>query len=356
MLSQAPPAPAPGPAPGPMAAGGACVPSAGEVGMAQDAMNGVSGSDAPQEINSRHAVMIVPGEPLEVGTRLAAEAYAAMPRTIKDGEYKTTFTKFVVVGHGENTGGPLNIVVGDDVCGHPGFADADAVQFLRSTVKTALGAMGPPMANCKADPEKCPEPSGPTFDEQIPFLDVLTNSSLKGNLLPIMLEGQSIELGAHVGDALGLLAGSGGVWAAERVLFVFGADFSVGLDASKAMSCDSRTAQVVATGGVPNAALHFKHLWEGDVEEGDCGHKAIPRGFSTIIAAAKTAETLKLSDSRHKVSRQDLPPYLGRAPDDAEMPVLGYAHILFWADPRPASEKMPRANIMRPRTKSRAVR
>jgi len=318
----------------------------------------MSEQPAPAEIRSRHAVLVVPGEPFLAGGKLAAAAYASMPRAVKDGKAGTTFTKFVVVGHAEHSASPQGISLGDDVCGRAGFSDEDAVRFLKTVVEKYLGSLAPRVLNCKASPGNCPEPSSPSLDQQLPFLSALTNNSLRGHTVPVLLQSQSIQLGVAVGDALALLAASGGVWHAERVLFVFGADMSAGLPAEKAELCDTHAAELLTEQGVPQAAKYFQDLWLGKARKEDCGPGALPRGYASLLAAARVASMLNLKTTRVEVGSSALPEALqGKAGKPAEEgqegepPALGYGSLIYWQDGAYIGERLGQASFLASRTR-----
>mmetsp|Transcript_36722 Transcript_36722/g.104493 ORF Transcript_36722/g.104493 Transcript_36722/m.104493 type:complete len:379 (+) Transcript_36722:100-1236(+) len=292
------------------------------------------------EISSHHAVLLSPSRPLEAGKGFAAEAFASLPRRVDGQTFTSTFTKFVVVGH--NRDGPEGVTVGRDVCGAPvGITDNMATQYFRTEVQQQLSSSAPSIIECGEDPESCSaEAHG--MEEQLAFLGALIGPtrSMQGNLLPLLLHGDSITLGASVGDALSLLVAAGGVWEAERVLFVLSGDLSEGLDAAQAQHCDAYSAEVLSQGGVPQAAEYFDALRGGQANHGCAGGaKAAPRGVSPIIAAVRLAERARLIRRRAIVGHDgiDLREDWRRI---QKPPVIrGYAALLYWENSRSVWER-----------------
>lgn len=299
-----------------------------------------AGPTPPQEISTKHAVLVAPGEPLLAGRDLAANAYGSMPVGFNKatGKFGTTFTKFVVVGHGEQATAPVGISLGDDVCGDPNWVDKDAADYLRMAGQKYLRNLAPKVMGCKTEPAKCPEPLGETLRQQLPFLSVISNASLPGNTLPVMMQTQSAALGVAVGDDLALLIGSGGVWEAESVLFVFGADLSAGVAAEVADRCDLITAQAVTQKSLPQVSKYMTDLWKADKEP--CNKATLPRGYGTILAATRLAGVLGLTQTRYEVSRSPMPKEFSKNKDDAAPPVLGYGSMMFWQDEGSAGQKL----------------
>lgn len=298
-----------------------------------------SGPTPPQEISTKHAVLVAPGEPLLAGRDLAANAYASMPVGFREGKFGTTFTKFVVVGHSERATAPLGISLGDDVCGDPGWVDKDAADFLRMAGPKYLRNLAPKVMGCKTEPANCPERLGETLRQQLPFLSVISNASLPGNTLPVMMQTQSAALGVAVADDLALLIGSGGVWEAESVLFVFGADLSAGVAAEVADRCDLITAQVATQKSLPQVSKYMTDLWNADPNT-PCGKAALPRSYGTILAASRLAGVLGLTQTRYEVSRSPMPKEFSKRGDDAAASVLGYGSMMFWQDEGSAGQKL----------------
>jgi len=305
-----------------------------------DIINELRGSATPpEEISTKHAVLVAPGEPLLAGRDLAANAYASMPTGFREGKFGTTFTKFVVVGHAEQAKSPLGISLGDDVCGNPGWVDKDAAQYLRMAAPKYLRNLSPKVLGCKKDPKSCPERLGETLRQQLPFLSVISNASLPGNTLPVMMQTQAAALGVSVGDALALLVGSGGVWEAESVLFVFGADLSAGVEADIADRCDLITAKVVTEKSLPAVSKHMTELWKAGPDT-PCGKATLPRSYGTILAASRLAGILGLTQTRYEVARSPMPKEFSTNAGDAGAPVLGYGSMMFWQDQGSAGQKL----------------
>lgn len=290
--------------------------------------------------------MVIPSNAMLAGLNLTAKALATLPRKMQAGQSVTAFTKFVVVGHGEQAMEPAAISFGDDVCGGPGFTDKEAAHFLRTTVKSKLGSMAPQMVNCRLHPGSCPERSSPSVEQPLPWLSALSGHSLVGNALPVMIQSQSPELGIAVGDALSMLTASGGAWEAERVLYVFGADFGCrhGNNFASAKRCDEHMLDVLTGQGVPQSVKYFADLWAGKANKGDCGSESLPRSYASLLAAARTASGLGLKDTHYEVSNIAAPKQIVGAAVEGESLdggiVGGFGSIMFWKDSGLPGEKL----------------
>lgn len=293
-----------------------------------------------EEISTNHAVLIAPTEPLTTAGGFAAEVYASLPRDLVGGHFTTVFSKFVVVGHSRKQG-PPGISLGDDVCGDDGFTDEMATQFLNTQVPRQLGSHAPKVVECRQASGPCSERLAPGLERQLPFLGALLGPgrSLKGNLMPVMMQGQSLLLAARTGDALSLLVHTGGIWEAERVLFVFAGDLSKGLPAAQEGVCDEKAAEVIMKRGVPQVAEYFGALLGGAVKEGCPGPLAVPRGFGPILAATRVASRLKLQRRRALVAHTGLPSGESHF-SELGKPVRGFIAAIFWEDTRSVWERL----------------
>jgi len=300
------------------------------------------------ELYTRHAVLLAPAAPLAKGGAIAAQAYAAMPHKPNGGPFTTTFTKVAIIGHAQGNG-PNGISVGSDVslgdgCDGVGLVDETAATFLRQSVPVALSGTGPPVLDCTADAALCPERSSPTITRQLPFLEELFSGapisyrSLQGRVLPVMLQNRNATdmLAVSVGDAMNLLVGHGAPWYDERVLFVFGGDMSSGLPRSQASTVDGQSASAIVSGGTAEAAGLFTQFVM-DPKRG--GPAAVPRGYTSMLAGARTSELLGLTNSRVD-SISDSAAFGPDPESNTEGIVTGYATILFWLDARPLGERM----------------
>lgn len=292
--------------------------------------------DSPEEVSTKHAVMVVPSAPLLAGGRKVAKYIASLPREIKDGQSVTAFTKFVVVGHGEHTAEPIGISLGDDVCGGKGFCDMEAVRTLRTSIKKQLGTTGPRFLKCKVYPGDCPERSSPMVEMGIGFMNALSHNGVRGNIIPIMMQSQSPELGVALGDALALLIASGGAWQKERVLFLFPGDLSGAKNRAQAQICDTRTLEVVTGQGAPQIVRYLADLWAGKIMKGDCNKESVPRSYGGLLAAARVANSLGLKQRKFEImNTRDNQATVGG--DDL---VMGYSTVLFWQDEGLPGEKL----------------
>merc|ERR1719321_2428927 len=87
------------------------------------------------------------------------------------------------------------------------------------------------------------------FDEPDPKDASKKLQTIKGNLLPIMIQKQSIEIGNALGEALTSLVGPSGIWNKERVLFVFTSDMSHGIKKKQALPLDKELVQTITNKG-----------------------------------------------------------------------------------------------------------
>eukprot|EP00444_Apocalathium_aciculiferum_P050601 CAMPEP_0183514424 /NCGR_PEP_ID=MMETSP0371-20130417/12868_1 /TAXON_ID=268820 /ORGANISM="Peridinium aciculiferum, Strain PAER-2" /LENGTH=396 /DNA_ID=CAMNT_0025711819 /DNA_START=1 /DNA_END=1192 /DNA_ORIENTATION=- len=291
-------------------------------------------ASAPNDIYSRHAVLVVPTDPINGGGGIGIDMYSALPKKNVGGNFTTSFTKFVVAAHSTHQGQKM-FAFGDDVCGASGYTDSAAANYLQTQIDH-LGSFGPEVTNC-SQPGICIEHLAPGLQQQLPFLGALLGPtrSLKGNLMPLMMHGQGIRLGSRLGDALASLTKAGAVWAAERVLFIFVGDLSVGLLAVQADVCDTKTVEIATQMGVPQIAEYFDTLLSGKTREGCQGPRAAPVGYASILAGARVAAKLKLLRRRSFVSHrtkytQDLTTF--------EKTVRGFASMVFWDDTRSPGE------------------
>lgn len=296
----------------------------------------LSRTGPPREIDTRHAVLLVPSAPLLDARGFAGEVYAALPRTVLGPNFTTTFTKFVVVGHA--SGNPTNLLdgfsIGDDVCeGSNGLVDSNAVLFLHKRVLEHLASFAPKWVNCKQQPGgACRQAISQGLAAQLPFIGALLGEgrTMAGRLLPIMMQRQDVVAATRMGDMLSLMVQEGGIWEAERVLFIFTGDLSQGLSPPEAVACDQRTAELLAKGGVPQVAEYFDAMRAGDFKDGCRG--ALPIGFGPLLAGVRVASQLHLVQRRGLVAHDGLPSDGGGQPEDAQ--VRGYGAFLFWADTR----------------------
>lgn len=300
----------------------------------------------PQDISSHHAVLVVPTDPLTAAGGIALEAYLSLPRTILEKSYTTVFTKFVVVGH-SRLGGRKGISLGDDVCGSASkLTDTMALKFLETEVFTRMGGLAPTIVACAAANQPCSEHVSPGVTQQLPILSALLghSRSLAGQLLPVMMQGQDISSAVRLGDALSYLVQTGGLWEAERVLFVFAGDLSEGLPADQEGWCDERVAEVVTQRGIPQAAEYFHDLLAGGVRGGCQGPAAAPRGYGPLLTAARVAALVKLRRRRAVVAHSAPIGAAAQAQHagsrTARPVVLGFMTAVFWDDTRSVWEKL----------------
>mmetsp|Transcript_49319 Transcript_49319/g.115340 ORF Transcript_49319/g.115340 Transcript_49319/m.115340 type:complete len:279 (+) Transcript_49319:24-860(+) len=214
-----------------------------------------------------------------------ASAYAILPREEGGGELSAHFTKAVLVSRapGANADG---VLVGDDVCGaQSGVVDEHALSFFKKAAADYITVLG-----CGQAPS-CTAMTHPTLDAQLPFIEVMftgggvSKRSLKGNLLPVVMQQQSIDFGVAVGDAINLLVASGGIWEGERVLMVFVGDIS---PEKSWLGAVEKEVELLAEQGVGNAVRHYD----------DIAPEQRPKDYSVMLAASQAAGLLGMQDAR----------------------------------------------------------
>merc|ERR1719428_752722 len=176
--------------------------------------------------------MIAPVVPIFDGGEIVAQAYKALPRKPIAATATTSLTKVVLIGH-SYVDGYDGITVGAEACKAELVDKKAADWFKKYTMK-------PPVMNRRDEPDCCPTKVNPTIDQQMPYLSMIFDEpdskdphkkarTINGNLLPIMIQRQSVELGSALGEALTALVGPNGIWKKEHVLFVFSSDMSDGI-------------------------------------------------------------------------------------------------------------------------------
>lgn len=317
----------------------------------------------PVQIETRHAVLVVPLKPLEAGD-VAADAFAGLPKVLtKAGKSVGDFTKFVVVSTTTKEDGSAGLIVGEDVCTGSGLVDPDAVAFMQSQVPEHLGFQAPAVLKCQRS--ECSTDAFETLQHQLPFLQALSGDKLKADVLPIVIQNQNLDIGGHLGDALAYLVNDGGLWEGESVLFVFGTDMSHGLPSDLAMDCDRKTAELLTTKSSAQVAAFFRDLKSGDAGDWCSSDNALPKSRASVLAARRVAELLNLQQSHKLVSnnarvRQAKEAALAAsvakaaaagvpASDEAAAPappplmpedVRGFVSVLFWDNTMTVSERV----------------
>jgi len=270
-----------------------------------------------------------------------------LPRRLDGKTFTSSFTKFAIVGSGRDS--IVGVTVGDDVCeAKGGLTDEAAADYFRDEVQQQLSSHAPELLSCVSHPEAC---SGKAIGVQEPlaFLGALLGPrrSLKGNVLPVVMHGGSITSGARLGDAMALLVAPGGIWEAERVLFVVSGDFSEGLDAAQAEHCDSASAELMAQGGVAQAAAYFEALRSGASMHGCAGGAgAAPRDVSPIMAAIRIAERAQLIRRRALIGHDGTGPSIDWRKSSVNPTIRGYAAVLFWENSRSVWERVAAKSLI----------
>jgi len=208
-----------------------------------------------------------------------------------------------------------------------------------------------PMVLSRLDaPDCCPTKVNPTIDQQLPYLSMIfdepdPNDSTKkartinGNLLPIMIQKQSVDIGNALGEALTSLVGPSGIWNKENVLFLFSSDMSHGIKKKFALPIDKAIVQTLVNGGFGPMVNMINKDKAHDQNPGgpaDFVTKA-PYGYSAVLAAAKLAENLKYRGAPMAITSSGA--YEGKILVNALEPVRGYATIDWIGDTRTVGEK-----------------
>lgn len=292
-----------------------------------------------EPVSSHHAVLSVAAPPLNAGGNVVGEGYGKLPRMTGTNFLQPVFTKVVLVGHTESAPGQKSgLVVGHDVCGDASLVDEDAAEYLRSAAPMKLNKAAPKILDCgKGDCSGGSLP--PSFTRQLPFLHALFDgrpgqesnpSKLMGNVLPVILQEQSIYLGLEAGDVLALLVDNGGPWQAEKVLFVFGGDMSHGLAAGVAQQVDANNSKLLTESGASNTASWFRDLQLG---HGYGGKMAIPDGYSSLLAGSRVADIVDLPGTWYKTENSGQFATAQSTLADVTY-VKGYEALVYWNDDR----------------------
>lgn len=291
------------------------------------------------QLESKHVIMVLPVVPIQDGGEIIAQAFKALPR--KPVNYLTSLTKVVLVGHSYVDGND-GITVGAEAC-RADLVDKKAADWFKKNTMNPMVLSRIDNANC------CPTKVNPTIDQQMPYLSMIFDEpdpkdstkkarTVKGNLLPIMIQKQSVDIGNALGEALTSLIGPSGIWNKERVLFVFTSDMSHGIKKKFALPIDKDIVAAITNQGFGPTVNKINKVKAGDQNPGaptDFITKA-PYGYSCVLAATKLAENLKYRGSPMAVTSSGA--YEGKILTNALDPVRGYATIVWVGDARTAGE------------------
>jgi len=293
------------------------------------------------QVESKHVVMVVPVVPIADGGVIVAQAFKALPRK-PVGMATTSMTKVVLVGHSYVDGND-GITVGTQAC-KDDLVDKEAAKWFKQNTMN-------PMVLTRLDtPDCCPTMVNPTIDNQMPYLSMVfdepdPNDSLKkartikGNLLPIMIQKQSVDIGNALGEALTNLVGPNGIWNQEHVLFVFTSDMSHGIKKKFAAEVDKALVSVITNSGFAPLVNEINTVKAHDQNPGSPAEfvTKAPYGYSSVLAATKLAENLKYRGSPMALTSSGA--YEGNVLLNGEDPVRGYATIMWIGDARSVGEK-----------------
>lgn len=271
-------------------------------------------------LQSQHVLIFAPASaPLQLGGKVAVTAYKSLPPA--HGPVTTAMTKVVLVGH-SFTDGVDGIAVGAEACNEH-LVDKEAVKWFKEFVHR------PTVVSTKIA-------ANPTLDQQMPYLSAIfderneTDGSvlvkkIDGNLLPIMIGKQSLQLASELGEALTLLVGPEGIWKDERVLFVFSGDMSHKMIKIEAKPNDLEMANLVCQGGFGPAATKISQLKSEDTGSGENLFTKAPFGYAPLLAAAKLADNLHYRGAPMVISNSG--EYGPGTLTNGQDPVNGYVSI-----------------------------
>jgi len=312
------------------------------------------------QLESHHVIAIAPVVPIFDGGEIVAQLFKALPRKPVAAMATTSLTKVVLIGH-SYVDGAEGITVGAEAC-KADLIDKEAADWFKKNT------MNPMVLSRMDEPDCCPTTVNPTIDQQMPFLSMIFDEpdpnkpnekvrTIKGNLLPIMIQKQSIDIGSALGEALSALVGPSGIWVHEKVLFVFSSDMSHGIKKKFALPIDKDLVQTITNGGFGPTATMVAKTKKQDQNPGspaDFVTKA-PFGYSTVLAATKLAQNLKYRGSPMAITSSGA--YEAKEGQSVLTngldPVRGYATIVWIGDTRSEEEKAgagPPENTFAPTT------
>jgi len=288
-------------------------------------------------MESNHMILILP-ETASIASgagMIAMQALASLPRRTPT---SMAYTKAVVVGHALGTDGKEGITLGKDVCDQH-LVDMKASMWFRDEMPTKVGKLA--ILHPGNDPDCCHEHVNPTLERQMPFLSQLfyetdadskETRTIDGNILPIMIQKQSLAVGNNLGLALKRLITGDGPWKNERVLFIFGSDMSHNLPREQALPRDKETVQKAVSSGFGPLLNYIKELQKSDAGSGAAVKTAAPFGYAPFLAAVKMASDLEYTGSMVRLTNSG--EFEGNTLTNMLEPVRGYASIAFGIDTR----------------------
>lgn len=298
------------------------------------------------QLDSKHVIMILPVVPVFEGGEIIAQAFKALPR--KPVNYLTSLTKVVLVGH-SYVQGQDGITVGAEAC-REDLVDKEAAKWFTQNT------MNPMVLNRLEEPDCCPTFVNPTIDQQMPYISMVFDEpdpegetptskarTVKGNILPIMIQKQSVDIGNALGEALTSLVGPSGIWNKERVLFVLTSDMSHGIKKKNALPLDKELVNTITNSGFGPTVNKVNEEKEEDENPGGPADfiTMAPFGYSCVLAATKLAENLKYRGAPMAVTSSGA--YEGHILTNGLDPVRGYATIVWVGNKATPGEKLATA-------------
>lgn len=308
------------------------------------------------QLETHHVVAVVPVVPIFDGGHIVAQLFKALPRKPVAAMATTSLTKVVLVGH-SYVDGADGITVGAEAC-EADLIDKKAADWFKKNT------MNPMVLSRMDEPDCCPTTVNPTIDQQMPYLSMIFDEpdpndphkkarTLKGNILPIMIQKQSVDLGSALGEALTALVGPSGIWVKEKVLFVFSSDMSHGIKKKFALPIDKDLVQTITNAGFGPTATMVAKVKKEDQNPGspaDFVTKA-PFGYAAVLAATKLAQNLQYRGSPMAITSSGM--FEGNVLLNGPDPVRGYATIVWIGDTRTPEEvagSAPGENTFAPTT------
>lgn len=282
-------------------------------------------------LKSHHVILVLPVVPIDAGGEIVAQAFKSLPRK-PIGTPSTSLTKVVLVGHSFEDGYD-GITVGDDVC-KSDLVDTTAARWFKDNTN-ALEILDP-----IDKPDCCPTKVNPTIDQQMPYLSMIFDEAdpadpqkklqtIKGNLLPIMIQKQSIELGSALGEAVADLIGPGGIYVKEKVLFVFTSDMSHNIKKKFTVELEKALVNTMTGSGFGPLVTDIEEIKKHDENPGGPEEfvTSAPYGYSSVVAAVKLAQTLKYRGAPLAITTSGH--YEGEILVNGLEPCRGYATIMW---------------------------
>jgi len=290
-------------------------------GPAYEEISGFLGKAAEStmsQMESTHFVGLFPSTAaFDTGeAAVSANAYARLPRATGHGPYTTALTKVVLVARSSDVHG---LSLAD--CA---LTDAAAATWIRDKADHIINGLPLDAGLCSPEP----------FMTQVPFLNLIFEGKLEGNVLPLVLGDQTAQTAQQVANLLKTLVAQGGPYKHERVLFVMIGDLSRDLEKKWAIPRDKETVDNLVSQTFGDMSTYF-----GELEKvQQPGEHRRPFDYAIVLAAAKLATDLGLRGS--VVTCSNSGDFIGATDRNENDKVRGYASVLFGHDSRPEGQRL----------------